>query len=303
MPSDTAPDGFNACLPLGAKIPIEELVFETGGGATNAAVTFARFGLKTACLSRIGRDLGGREILDRLKNEKIDVSRFQTDKRLHTAYSLILLSGAGHRTILVYRGAAGNLESKKIDWKKLKADWIYLTSVAGQPALLKKIFDQAKQNIMHLAWNPGNLEIELGFKKLLPYIMQTDLLFLNLEEAAALADTAPRHLEKIVKTLSPLPRIALVITLGRHGARVYSRGSIWQTSALKGKIINTTGAGDAFGSAFTAAVIKDGDLKKALKIASLNAFGVVSHMGAKAGILKKYPKNNQLVKIKISERI
>ena len=54
--------------------------------------------------------------------------------------------------------------------------------------------------------------------------------------------------------------------------------------------MNTTGAGDAFGSAFTAAWIKTDDAKKSLAVAMLNATSVVSHMGAKAGILKTYPK-------------
>lgn len=301
VPSDSAPDGFNACLPMGAKVPIDELVFETGGGATNAAVTLARFGFKTACVSRIGQDMGGREIKERLKDEKVETTNFQTDPKLRTAYSIILLSGVGHRAILVYRGASANLDAKDVAWKSITSDWIYLTSVAGNTELLRKIFEQAKQNMTHLAWNPGNMEIALGLKKLLPHLMQTDLLFLNLEEAAALAQTSPRHVEKIVKTLSPLPRTALIITDGSHGARVYSRGVVWHAPVLKGRVVNTTGAGDAFGSAFTAAIMKDGDLKKALKIATLNAFGVVSHMGAKAGILKSYPKNSELAKIKISE--
>ncbi|MFH1621214.1 MAG: carbohydrate kinase family protein [Patescibacteria group bacterium] len=303
IPSDTAPDGFNACLPLGAKIPIDELVFETGGGATNAAVTFARFGLKTGCISRVGYDIGGREILEKLKTEKIDTSSIQKDKIHRTAYSIILLSGTGHRAILVYRGASSNLDVKATDWKRVKSNWIYLTSVAGKMDFIKKIFEHAKSNLTQIAWNPGNKEIELGLKKLLPFIMQTDLLFLNLEEAAALTNTTPRHEDLIVKTLSPLPRTALIITDGSHGAHVYSRGYTWRASALKGKAINTTGAGDAFGSAFTAAIIKDGDLKKALKVGSLNAFGVVTHMGAKAGILKAYPGTNQITKVKIIERI
>ncbi|MDO8599637.1 MAG: carbohydrate kinase family protein, partial [bacterium] len=37
-----SPTGLNACLPFGSKVPIEDLHFTTGGGATNAAVTFAR---------------------------------------------------------------------------------------------------------------------------------------------------------------------------------------------------------------------------------------------------------------------
>ena len=44
-----AADGLDVCFPLGAKIDLDSVIFETGGGATNAAVTFSRFGLRTAC--------------------------------------------------------------------------------------------------------------------------------------------------------------------------------------------------------------------------------------------------------------
>ena len=47
-------------LPLGSKIEVENIIFETGGGATNAAVTFTRQGLKTAAIARLGEDPGGR---------------------------------------------------------------------------------------------------------------------------------------------------------------------------------------------------------------------------------------------------
>jgi sugar/nucleoside kinase (ribokinase family) len=70
---------------------------------------------------------------------------------------------------------------------------------------------------------------------------------------------------------------------------------------LKGKRINTTGAGDAFNSAFVASLLKDSDIARAMQVAALNAFGVVTHMGAKRGILKHYPKGKDLSLTKVRE--
>ena len=294
-----APDGFDACFPMGAKIPVEELEFQTGGGATNAAVTLARFGLKTACVTRVGNDLGGHEILTELKQEKIDASAVQIDPKEHSAYSVILLAGSGSRAILVHRGAAEHLNVKHIPWDKLCSRWLYLTSLGGDPKALRIVFDEAKRLLMHIAWNPGNSELDLGFKRLLPWLMQTDVLILNREEAAHLADLPPRDLLRILNQLGPIPRQCLVLTDGAHGAYVHLRGSTWQAPALKGKISNTTGAGDAFGSAFVAALIKFGDAITGLKAATLNAYGVVTHMGAKAGILKAFPSKAAMAKVKV----
>jgi len=300
--SDTrAPDGFDTCLPMGAKIPVDELVFETGGGATNAAVTFANFGLKTACVTRVGQDPGGHEILDQLKRQKIAILGVQVDRKERTAYSIILLSGSGSRAILVSRGAAQNLDARAMPWDKLPSRWLYVTSLAGNEKLLTQIFEQAKLGHRRVAWNPGNGEIELGSKKLLPQLMQSDVLILNREEAAALAGKSPRDLLGILKILGPLPRLCLIVTDGKHGAYVHARGSTWFAAPQKTKVLNTTGAGDAFGSAFLAALLKDGDIKTGLRAATLNAGGVVSHMGAKAGILAKYPNQRMLSRIKIKQ--
>ena len=130
-PSVEAPDGFNACFPMGAKISLDDVIFETGGGATNAAVTFRRFGLKTTCAFRLGDDDNGRAILQALKKEKIDVRAAQIDKQNKTAYSIILLAGSGHRSILVYRGAAQKLEPTQINWRRLKCQWFYITSLGS----------------------------------------------------------------------------------------------------------------------------------------------------------------------------
>jgi sugar/nucleoside kinase (ribokinase family) len=284
---------------MGTKIPVDELVFETGGGATNAAVTFARFGFKTACITRVGDDVGGREILEQLEREKISTRGVQSDRRNRTAYSIILLSGSGSRAILVARSAASRLDHKIIPWDKLAASWLYVSSLAGNEKLLARIFEQAKLRRAQVAWNPGNGEIELGLKKLLPRLMQCDVLILNRQEAAAVAGKSPRDLPGILKILGPLPRICLLVTDGAHGAYAHANGQTWHAVPPRARIINTTGAGDAFGSAFTAAVMRQGDVVTALKIGALNARGVITNMGAKAGILRGYPAGRDFSRIKV----
>lgn len=300
--SDThAPDGLDVCFQLGAKIDVDNMLFETGGGATNAAVTFSRFGLQTACVARTGADLGGRELISCLAEEGIDVSLIQTDKHLRTGYSIILVAGSGFRSILVYRGAAAHIDEQAIAWQTLRPQWIYLTSVAGNLPLLQKIFAFAKKQRVHVAWNPGNAELALGLKKLSPWLMQTDILLLNRTEAAELASAPPRQLDSIITRIGSLPRQATAITDGEHGAFVHARGKTWYSPALKGKRINTTGAGDAFSSAFVATAIQSGNLEKSLRAAMLNALGVITHMGAKAGILKRAPSAKELQKVKINK--
>ncbi len=301
VPSKDAPDGYNACFPMGAKISVDNLIFETGGGATNAAVTFARFGLKTACISRVAPDANGYEIVSELKQERINTHAIQFDTKRQTACSIIILAGTGSRTILTSRGASEHIDPTEIHWDKLQAPWLYLTSLSENQRSLSAVFAGAKEHQMQIAWNPGHAEMELGLGKLLPHLMQTDVLMLNQEEAAALTETSPRDWATIAKILGPLPRMALVISDGKNGATVIARGITWHVKTLPGKVINTTGAGDAFGSGFVASIMKDGDIVRALQVATLNAHGVVTHMGAKAGILKKFPSTLQQKTVVVRE--
>jgi len=62
-------------------------------------------------------------------------------------------------------------------------------------------------------------------------------------------------------------------------------GSIYFRPALKRKGINTTGAGDAFGSSFVAGLIKYNDIEQALKLGILNSNSVIMKIGAQEGLL------------------
>ncbi len=288
-------------------MPIDDLTFATGGGATNAAVTFARRGLRTACLTRVGMDAIGQEILDDLKREKIDARFVQRDPKRKSAYSIILLSGTGHRAIFTHRGASQALDAKQFPWhhwtKKMAhmrvANWIYLTSLGGDMKALKDVFAHAQRTKTGIAWNPGNKELEKGLKTLEPYLMQCDVFSANREEAAALAGVDPKETKAILKIVGDMPRVAFLLTDGKHGAYVRSGGKTLFAPALPGERVNTTGAGDAFGSGFVASWMKHEDIRTALADAMLNAHGVITHMGAKAGILHGDPAGRERRKVRI----
>ncbi len=130
--------GQGECLPLGSKIEIPEIVFTTGGGATNAAVTFARQGLRAACICKIGDDVSGETIRRELAKDKVYTGFIKISKELATAYSIIMIAPSGERTVLVHRGISEHLRKDEIPWPRLKAKWFYLAPLGGENA---KIFE------------------------------------------------------------------------------------------------------------------------------------------------------------------
>jgi len=289
--------GVGECFSYGSKVELGDIYFDTGGGATNSACTFANFGLKPAVISKVGKDIYGVEILHVLADKKIDISNIAVDKDHKTAYSTILVVPEGDRTVLVYRGASGNFSAQDLNWKKLNAKWFYISSLAGNLPMLNKIFTIAKKKKIKIAWNPGSEELKLGQAKLASLIKQAYVFNLNKEEAQKL--TGQKEIKAIFKELNRLSPGYNIVTDGANGAYLSDGTLIYWAKAIGHKPINTTGAGDAFGSGFCAGMILKNDWDYGLRLGILNSDGVIQKMGAKNGLLKKIPKQKELEKVKI----
>ena len=298
--SSSAPSGWNACVPLGVKIPLSSLVCDVGGGATNAAVTFSRLGTRVGTICRVGADLQGDFLVQQMKKEGIQTSLIQRDQKQSTGQSIILVADIGERTVMTHRGASADLEAKQIPWIKLSPRWFYVTSLGGDLGLLELVLNRAECVGARVFWNPGEHELEKGMARLLPLIRRVDVFNVNKEEAALLTHKPARHLSAMIQLLGDAPKIALLLSDGPKGAYLMSRGCAWHCPAIPGKPINTTGAGDALGSGFVAGFMHTCDLSIGLKLGMQNAHSVMTHMGAKAGILRAWPSEKELARIKIT---
>ncbi|MEN9558772.1 MAG: hypothetical protein RL141_1141 [Candidatus Parcubacteria bacterium] len=294
---------LHACVPLGAKLTLSSLTLQPGGGAINAACSFARLGLSTAVVARVGKDVFGDLILDTLRQAHIDIRLIQRDPAQQTGKSLIFMAPTGERTILTYRGASGSVDALQAIKRKPTPRWFYVTSLNGHVGLLPTILDYAERIGARVAWNPGVQELSKGLKRLFPIIRRTDLFLLNREEASILAETAPRHTTRILQTLGTIPKQAFVMSDGKQGAYLYHGESAWQCPALPGKRVDTTGAGDAFGSGFVAGFMHTCDLVSALRIGTLNARGAVMHHGATTGGLTAWPSHAALNRVRIKSHV
>lgn len=280
------------CFNLGSKIEIDKVVFTTGGGATNTACAFSRFGLKTAIVCQVGNDVSGRAVLEDLKKDKVKTDFVLINEVLNTAYSVILSLGGKERTILVYRGASENLNFHEIPWKKLKAKWFYLTSCGGDFLFLSEIFSFAKKNKIKIAFNPGSKELARPYD-LLPLLKEVAILLVNEEEGEKLTGIPQEEPKKMLEKLkSDGFAGSAIITCGPKGAFALFKNEIYQAGSLFTQVVERTGAGDAFGAGFVTGMILKNDIIFALQLATANATSVVQQIGAKAGLLTKNDLEN-----------
>ena len=275
------------CFALGSKVEVEELIFTSGGGAVNAAVSFARQGLKTGAIVKVGDDYNGKSIIELLKRERI-TPYVSSHKTMSTGYSAILLTGNGERTILVYRGASETLQKKEVPFRKLQNRWAYVAPGGISPALIEEVMRSIKKNGGSVALNPSKHYLQnkgVHVRRLLPY---ADVVIVNREEASYLTGVDYREYRKLFKAFDGLIDGIAVVTDGALGARVSDGRYVYSAGVFKEKkLVDRTGAGDAFGSGFIAGLIQKQDIHYALRVAAANATSVVEYIGAHEGILRK----------------
>ncbi|PIR44187.1 hypothetical protein COV23_01375 [Candidatus Wolfebacteria bacterium CG10_big_fil_rev_8_21_14_0_10_31_9] len=290
--------GEATCFALGAKIEVDAPIFTTGGGASNTAITFARQGFKTSAFIKIGNDRTGQLIKEELENENITTIT-AVDKNLTTDTGIILLSPNGERTILINRGASKNLTEKEIPLKNLNAKWVYIAPGKMPFNLIKKIVDHFARNKTNIVLSPSKNLIEAGLKKLSPIIKNTKVFILNREEASYLTGIDYDKKEQIFKKLDNVIGGLLLMTDGKNGGFVSDNQLIYEFKLFPGnKVVDETGAGDAFGSGFISGLMNKNELcskglcnknniEYAIRLASANSKSVVEHIGAKKGIITR----------------
>lgn len=280
------------CLSYASKVPTKGFSLTFGGNAANVAVGTSRLGIKTTIYTHLGDDLFGKEVLRNFKKEKVNTSLVKIDKKARTNVGLIL-SAKGERTILSFH------EGRDYELPPAKGGlikWLYFSSVAPHHA---KLHHQIPAFILKtgakLIFNPGSYQIKEGRRVLGPILEVTEALILNRDEAGQLlgTDHALKDENVLLRRLHHLgPRI-VVVTDGPHGAYGFDGREFLFQEIYPLKVVERTGAGDAFSAGFTAALVSGKDLKEALRWGTVNAAFVTQKVGAQAGLLKK----TKLIKI------
>ena len=292
------PTGKAYLIPLGEKIGVEEVYFTLGGNAANASVTFARQGYKTAVFTKVGNDVAGGEVRRRLKKEGIE-TKFIAASGLPTAYSVLLLQN-GERTILSYHGAIDEFSLKNVDWKKLKARWWYVSLPGESYKLLSKLLAAAKRQKVSVALNPSFKHLSEGRRELIRSLKDISFLVVNEGEAAELTGISFKKEAAVFKKLDALTPGIVAVTSGPKGVTVSDGRFIYKAGTFKEKkLVDRTGAGDAFGSGFVAGLLRKNETCKvkgvcntknieyAIRLASANAAAAVEKLGATEGLLTK----------------
>lgn len=265
--------------PIGRKILIRDLKLDIGGGGINTSVGFARLGLKTGYLGKIGDDESSKDILKLLKKEKITFLGKQK-KQGNIDYSIILDSKKNRRTILNYKEVSSDFGIDEINFSKIRTKWIYFSSLLGKSfETQKKLADELSKRGVKIVFNPSEYLIK---KKDIQRILKLcDVLILNKEEAKLIIKKGD-----LFEGLNKLGAKLIVITDGSNEIKCYDGKKKYFLKPSKIRIVEKTGAGDAFSVGFTAGLIKKKSIEWCLRFGLKESQAVMKHYGAKNNLIR-----------------
>ncbi|NUT35425.1 MAG: ribokinase, partial [Hamadaea sp.] len=220
-----------------------------GGQAANTASWLAAAGADVTLVGAVGDDQAGRDRIAELTAAGVQVEA-QVCPDAATG-AIVVLSDAHHRTMITDRGANLSLAPAAIDAGLTGATRLHLSAYtlldpgsrdAGLHALA-----QARAQGIAVSVDAASAEPlrQVGASAFFSWVRPADILLTNVDEALVLAGEGEPEAQ--ARRLAAAVGGSAVVKLGGRGAIwALSTGEVLHTTAPSVRVVDTTGAGDAF---------------------------------------------------------
>jgi sugar/nucleoside kinase (ribokinase family) len=281
---------------------IEGVTLTTGGNVSNVGIDLAKLGFRVGAITRVGSDSLGRFILQQYRAYGIETEGVTIDAKRQSSATMVCVAKDGERTFLHTRGCMANfrasdvLEHLPLISKAYLFAFGYLGLLPETEKEFKTLFETVKEKtaakiLLDTAGVPRSTKGAL--KKFLPFV---DYFVPSFQEAQEL--TGKRTPEGMVKVLRSCGATGFVgIKLGAKGAYVSGNGESRYLQAPRvRRVVDATGAGDAFVAGLLAAIIRGYGVSEATSLANAVAASCVTAVGASTAIrsFESYLKPSQI---------
>lgn len=263
---------------------VSNLAFSPGGSAANCAAIAASLGQQVTLLGSLGNDVWRKPLTQDLKRHKVDIRLVSTPPG-QSGTCVALVDGSGERKFYSFRGVNESAPPPLPDavvWKKHQCLHLsgYSFQEPGSAAVARALLHEAHRFGLTVSLDPSYLFAKQQPDDIDDILNKTDLIFPNLEEATMLSgmrdprDAAQSLLSRGVKTVA--------VTLGGDGCLV-SCASGTESVRIQPteKVLDSTGAGDAFCGGFLTAWLNGLDPWQSARMGSAAAAYVVTRLGAR----------------------
>lgn len=275
---------------------VTDRVEACGGSAANTVVSLARLERKVGFVGKIGRDSEGRMLTQDFDKEGVDTKGIIIAKYGRSGKVMGFVDEDGQRALYIDPGVNNAISFKEIDTKYASnARFLHLTSFVGDKSFQaqKKLMEKLPKKVK-VSFDPGALYARAGMVKLKPIIDKTYLIMPNAAELALL--TGKTNYKMGAKLLLDKGVRVAAVKLGSKGCYVTDGKESQVVEPFRVKVVDTTGAGDAFDAGFILGLLLQKSLYEAGKIGNFVASKCIVTMGARPGLpTLEVLKANQLV--------
>lgn len=270
-------EALYAAMPAGVE--------SSGGSAGNTCAVAAGLGAKVGFLGKVAADQLGEVFAHDIKAVGVHFPTPPLAGGVPTARCLILVTPDGQRTMNTFLGACVTFGEKDVDAAEVaRAKVVYLEGYLFDPPEAQAAF-KAAARAAHAAGRKVAITLSDAFcvgrhrEAFRAFVKEeADILFANESELLALYETD--DFEAAAAQAAQEVEIA-ALTRSEHGSIIFAKGERHVIAAEPTKVIDTTGAGDAYAAGFLAAWCKGLALPEAGRWGSIAAAEVISHYGAR----------------------
>ena len=227
-----------------------------GGKGSNQTIAAARAGGSVALITRVGRDAFGEIARKTWGADDVDTSAVIEDTESPTGAAFIFVSTeTGNNAIIVSSGAAGKLSPSDVAGaeKTFAGAKVFMTQFEQPIETAIAGLTMARKHGLTTILNPAPAaKVEDSIYALCDYVTP------NETEAAALTGLPVTNDDEALAAAKDLVRRGAknaLITLGEKGALLHGATGTHRVPTFRvTKVVDTTGAGDAFGGGFAVAL-------------------------------------------------
>jgi ribokinase len=255
-----------------------------GGSAANTMVGLARLGCKVGFIGKVAGDREGKMLINDFQREGVNTNGIIHSKHGRSGTVMGFVDRRGERALYVDPGVNDTVEFNEIDMKyAFQTRFLHLTSFIGEKSFQtqKRLVEALPENA-RLSLDPGELYAEKGMQMLEPLIDRTSVLMPSQGELQLL--TRKDYYRKGAEVLLRKGVGVVAAKLGSKGCYVTDGKESHLIEAFKVKVVDTTGAGDAFCAGFLYGLISGKSLYECGRIGNFVASKCIIKVGARTGL-------------------
>ncbi len=272
---------------------IEDYKEACGGSAANTMVGLARLGCKVGFIGKVANDREGKMQLDSFKAEGVDTSGIVEATKGKSGSVMGFVDRKGARALYINSGVNDFVEPREIKWAYVsQTKLLHLSSFVGEKSFRaqKKLLSALPDGV-EISFDPGSLYAQKGFAVIEPIIRNSHVFMPNAFELEQL--TGEEDYRKGADYMINMGVKIVAVKLGSKGCYVTDGEEKLSVAPFKVKVVDTTGAGDAFDAGFLYGLLKEKSLYECGQLGNFVASRNVMAMGARAGL--PYAKDLALI--------